>query len=182
MGAYPDIFLEDARKKRDEANELLAKDIDPAEVKKEAKATAAALELEMATTFEAVAREWFSKRRHAWTPGHQKKILSRLQNQLFPILGAKPFSSLEPGDFLAAIQKAEPRGAIEPAHRLAKLCGQVSRYARILGHTRYDVAAGLTEVPPVQTNYYATITDPTEVGHLLRAIDEYAGNLQFALL
>ena len=104
LGAYPDISLKDARKKRD-AKELLAKDIDPAEVKREAKATAAALELEMATTFEAVAREWLSKKRHAWTPGHQKKIFSRLENQLFPILGAKLFSSPEPGDFLAAIQK-----------------------------------------------------------------------------
>ena len=64
LGAYPDISLKDARKKRD-AKELLAKDIDPAEVKREAKATAAALELEMATTFEAVAREWLSKKRHA---------------------------------------------------------------------------------------------------------------------
>ena len=184
LGAYPDISLKDARKKRDEAKELLAKDIDPAEVKREAKATAAALELEMATTFEAVAREWFSKKRHAWTLGHQKKILSRLENQLFPILGAKPFSSIEPGDFLAAIQKAESRGAIETAHRLAQLCGQVSRYARIVGLTRYNVAAGLTEaLTPVQTNHYATITDPTEVGHLLRAIDEYTGepSICFAL-
>ena len=184
LGAYPDISLKDARKKREEAKELLAKDVDPAEAKKEAKATAAAIELEMATTFESVARDWFSKKKAAWTPGHQKKILSRLENQLFPILGTKLFSSLEPGDFLAAIQKAESRGAIETAHRLAQLCGQVSRYARIVGHTRYDVAAGLTEaLTPVQTNHYDTITDPTEIGHLLRAIDTYASepSICFAL-
>lgn len=83
----------------------MAKDVDPAEAKKEAKATAAALELEMATTFEAVAREWFSKKRHASTPGHQKKILSRLENQLFPILGAKPFSSLSRETFLRPFKK-----------------------------------------------------------------------------
>ena len=184
LGAYPDVSLKDARKRRDEAKELLAKEIDPGEAKKEAKATAAAIELEMSTTFEAVARDWFSKKKTAWTPGHQKKILSRLENQLFPILGTKLFSSLEPGDFLSAIQKAEARGAIETAHRLAQLCGQVSRYARIVGHTRYDVAAGLTEaLTPVQTNHYATITDPTEVGHLLRAIDAYTGepSICFAL-
>ncbi|WP_414999680.1 phage integrase central domain-containing protein [Desulfovibrio sp.] len=69
----------------------------------------------------------------AWPP---KKILSRLENQLFLILGSRPFSSLKPADFLPAIQKAEARGAIETAHRLAQLCGQVSRYARIVGHTR----------------------------------------------
>ena len=53
-----------------------------------------------------------------------------------------------------------------------------------MGHTRYDVAAGLTEaLTPVQTNHYATITDPTKIGHLLRAIDAYAGepSIYFAL-
>ena len=184
LGTYPTVSLKDARERREQAKRLIEQGIDPSNQRKEAKAAAAAIEQEQNTTFEAVARDWFSKKRNAWTPGHQKKILSRLENQLFPFLGAKLFSSLEPGDFLAAIQKAESRGAIETAHRLAQLCGQVSRYARIVGLTRYDVAAGLTEaLTPVQTNHYATITDPTEVGHLLRAIDEYAGepSIRFAL-
>ena len=184
LGTYPTVSLKDARERREQAKRLIEQGIDPSNQRKEAKAAAAAIEQEQNTTFEAVARDWFSKKRNAWTPGHQKKILSRLENQLFPFLGAKLFSSLEPGDFLAAIQKAESRGAIETAHRLAQLCGQVSRYARIVGLTRYDVAAGLTEaLTPVQTNHYATITDPTEVGHLLRAIDEYAGepSICFAL-
>ncbi len=61
---------------------------------------------------------------------------------------------------------------------------QVSRYARIVGHTRYDVAAGLAEtLTPVQTNHYAAISDPAEIGHLLRAIDAYTGepSICFAL-
>ncbi|MFT4302777.1 MAG: hypothetical protein QM579_13615 [Desulfovibrio sp.] len=47
-----------------------------------------------------------------------------------------------------------------------------------------DTAAGLTEaITPVQTNHYATITDPIKMGHLLRAIDTYAGepSICFAL-
>ena len=184
LGTYPTVSLKDARERREQAKRLIEQGIDPSNQRKEAKAAAAAIEQEQNTTFEAVARDWFSKKRNAWTPGHQKKILSRLENQLFPILGAKLFSSLEPTDFLTAIQKAEARGAIETAHRLAQLCGQVSRYARIVGHTRYDVAAGLTEaLTPVQTNHYATITDPAEIGHLLRAIDAYTGepSICFAL-
>lgn len=184
LGTYPTVSLKDARERREQAKRLIEQGVDPSNQRKEAKAAAAAIEQEQNTTFEAVARDWFSKKRNAWTPGHQKKILSRLENQLFPILGDKLFPALEPADFLTAIQKAESRGAIETAHRLAQLCGQVSRYARIVGLTRYDVAAGLTEaLTPVQTNHYATITDPAEVGHLLRAIDEYAGepSICFAL-
>lgn len=176
LGTYPSTSLREARKRRDEAKEMLAQGIDPSESRKEAKATAAAIEQEQATTFESIAREWFTKKKAAWKPVHQKKILSRLENQIFPIIGDKLFTSLEPADFLAAIQKAEARGVIETAHRLAQLCGQISRYARIIGITKYDIAAGLTEaLTPVQTKHRAAVIDPIEIGHLLRAIDGYGG-------
>lgn len=175
LGVYPTVGLKEARERREAAKKLLSQAIDPGEHKKQAKA-AAAEAVEQATTFEAVAREWYGKKHIAWTPGHQKKILSRLENQLFPCLGNRPFSSLEVSDYLGAIQKAEARGAIETAHRLAQLCGQISRYARISGIAKHDMAAGLTEaLSPVQTKHYAAITSPTDLGHLLLAIDAYQG-------
>lgn len=119
-----------------------------------------------------MAREWFEKKRSSWTPGHQKKILSRLENQLFPYLGGRPLSVLEAADYLAAIQRAEQRGAIETAHRLAQLCGQITRFARIAGKVRHDAASGLVDaLTPVQTQHYAAITSPADLGHLLRSID-----------
>ena len=39
-----------------------------------------------------------------------------------PLHRRRPFSALEPADFLTAIQNAESRGAIVTAHRLAQLC------------------------------------------------------------
>lgn len=184
LGVYPAVGLKEARERREKAKRLLAQGVDPSEQKKQAKAAAEVAEQAQAATFEAVAREWFGKKKNAWTLGHQKKILSRLENQLFPYMGTILFSTLEPADFLAAIQHAEDRGAHETAHRLAQLAGQVSRYARIAGHTKYDVAAGLTEaLAPVPTRHYAAITDPEQIGHLLYAIDGYQGDLtiQYAL-
>ena len=176
IGIYPAIGLKDARSRRDEAKEQLARGIDPSAAKKEAKKVAAALEREAAATFEAVAREWYAKKTTALAPGHQKKILGRLEKQLFPYIGGIPFSKLEPADILAAVRHAEERDAIETAHRLAQLAGQVCRYARLVGHAKYDAAAGLVEaLPSVQRKHYAAVTDPTEIGHLLRAIDEYPG-------
>ncbi len=131
---------------------------------------------EQANTFETVAREWFGRKRLAWTDGHQAKILSRLENQLFPYIGNRPLASLEASDYLAAIQKAEQRGAIDTAHRLAQLCGQVTRYARIAGIVKHDAAAGLSEaLAPYKPQHHAAITSPDELGHLLRAIDDYPG-------
>jgi len=48
-----------------------------------------------------VAREWYAKKMSVFSVGHQRKILSRLENQLFPTIGSMPFSSIEPFDHIA---------------------------------------------------------------------------------
>jgi integrase len=178
LGAYPDISLKDARQKREEAKEQLAKGIDPGEQKKEAKAKAAAIARDEALTFDAVAREWFAKKTGHLTPGYRNQLVSRLENQLLPDLGGIRFSTLEPADILKACRRAEGRGNIETAHRLLQLAGQITRFARICGYAKYDVGSGLSEaLQHVQRQHYAAITDPAEAGSLLRAIDEYPGDL-----
>jgi len=178
VGIYPAVGLKEARVRRDEAKEQLAGGIDPSAAKKEARKIAAALEREEAATFETVAREWYSKKTTTLSSGHQKTILARLERQLFPYIGNIPFSKLEPADILAAVRRAEARGVIETARRLSQLAGQVCRYARLVGHTKYNLAAGLVEaLPAVQTEHYAAITDPAEIGHLMRDIGSYQGDI-----
>lgn len=181
LGVYPAVSLKDARNRREEAKALLAKGIDPGEQKKEAKAAVLAIAREQAATFETVAREWYAKKTGHLTPDYQKQIISRLENMLFPYIGEKPFSTLEPADILAAVHPAEARGAIETAHRLVQLAGQVCRYARLVGYAKYDISSGLTEaLPPVKTKHLATITEPGRIGQLLRAIDDYQGDISIA--
>ncbi len=178
LGVYPKISLKEARRRRDQAKELVAMGTDPSLQRQEAKATAQAEAREKALTFEAVAREWYAKRMSALSQGHQKKILARLEKQLFPYIGHITFSTLEPSDILAAIRHAESRGAHETAHRLAQLAGQVCRYARIAGYVKFDVAAGLSEaLTPAPKNHYPAITAPKDIVLLLQAIDEYHGEI-----
>ena len=88
FGSYPAVGLKDARARHEEAKKQLAAGIGP--LRKKAGKVQAAIEREgNGLTFEAVARDWFSKKRTAWTESHQKKILSRLENQLFPHIGNK---------------------------------------------------------------------------------------------
>ena len=181
LGVYPDVGLKEARKRRDEARELIAQGIDPSEQKKEAKAAAAAIEQAQAATFEVVAREWYAKKTTHLTLDYRKQIISRLENMIFPHIGNKPFASLEPSDILTPARHAESRGAIETAHRLVQLAGQVCRYARLVGYCKYDVASGLSEaLPTIQTKHLAAITEPKDIGHLLRAIDEYQGDISIS--
>ncbi len=92
-----------------------------------------------------MAREWFAKYEPTLSEKHAKKLRCYLENTIFPVIGGKPVTQLEPADFLQLVQPSEGLGHYETAHKLMRLCGQVTRYARITGRVKYDVAAGLTE-------------------------------------
>ena len=176
FGAYPTISLRDARKLREEAKEQLAKGIDPGAEKRQAKEAVLAQKREERDTFEFVAREWFAKYEPTLSAKHAQKLRRYLENTLFPVLGGKPVTQLEPSDFLQVVQPSERLGHHETAHKLMRLCGQVTRYARITGRVKYDVATGLTEaLAPVQTTHFAAVTVPDDIGLLLRDIDAYVG-------
>jgi integrase len=75
-----------------------------------------------------------------------------------------------------ALRKIEARGAIETAHRARGDCGAVFRYAVATGRAQRDISTdlrGALEIPASRN--FAAITDPAEVGALLRAIDVYKG-------
>ena len=176
FGAYPAVSLKDARQRRDAARELLAKGIDPGEEKKQAREARLAQEWEERDTFEHVAREWFAKHGPTLSEKHAQKLQRYLENILFPAIGAKPVTQLEPADFLRVVQPSERLGHHETAHKLMRLCGQVTRYPRITGRVKYDVAAGLTEaLTPVKRTHFAAVILPDDIGQLLRDIHAYVG-------
>lgn len=175
LGVYPDVGLKDARAARDEARRLLADGIDPAEhrkANKNARADSAA------NSFESVAREWFTKLLPTWTPDHADKIIKRLERDVFPWIGGKPIADLNAPAVLATIRRIEARGRLETAHRALQNCGQVFRYAVATGRAERDPTGDLRgALPPTREKHMAAITDPVEVGALLRAIDAFKGTL-----
>ena len=42
------------------------------------------------TTFEGVAREWFSREQKRWVDSHADRILRRLERDIFPWIGGRP--------------------------------------------------------------------------------------------
>lgn len=174
FGGYPEVSLIQARKKRDAARELCAADIDPGKVKRDAKQAKA---IAATHTFEAIAYQWLSKTAADRARTTQEKNTSWLERNIFPDIGAMPVSTIKPRDVLAVLHKIEARGAIESAHKIKQLCGQVFRYAVAAGLAEHDVTAdlrgALSAVPEV---HYAAITDPKQVGELLRSIDAYQGH------
>ena len=175
LGVYPDIKLKEVREKHEDLRRLLSMDIDPMEHKKQVKAK---IHAETTNSFEAVAREWFSKNQPVWTEKHAQTIISRLENNIFPWLGTTATSSITAPMLLESLRRVEDRGAVETAHRVKQICGQVFRYAIATGRGDRDPSADLKgALPPTKPKHMATITSPDKVGELMRAIDGYQGNL-----
>jgi hypothetical protein len=171
LGTYPDISLQEARTKLRSRN-MLADGIDPgAERKalKEAQVEQAAI---AENTFEVVAKEWYDKFSETWEPRHAETVISRLKRDVFPSLGNRPISEIKAHDLLDVLRRVEGRGALESAHRIRMICGQVLRYAVATGRAERDCTADLRgALPLVQEKHHAALTEPTKVAALLRAID-----------
>jgi len=141
LGAYPAVGLAEARRKREEAKKLLSKDIDPSSAKKQAKRQA---KLNAENTFKAVAMEWHAKKSKEWgAPRTGQKILSYLENDVFPYLGERPISDIEPPELLDVLRKIEERKAYYAANRMKQVCGQIFRYGVATGKCKRDASADL---------------------------------------
>ncbi|CAK7054647.1 MAG: Prophage integrase IntS [Desulfovibrio sp.] len=168
---YPQMSLKEAREKRDEAKKQIANGIDPSALKRQVKGSYA-----NAVTLEFVAREWHGKQTPTWSARHADDVIERLEKNIFPFLGKRPPNEITPPELLAILRKIEGRGAIEVAHRVRGICSQVFRYAVAIGLAERDPAADL--VGAIQTRPIiprAAITEPKEVGALMRAIDGFSG-------
>lgn len=173
MGIYPDVGLKDARERRDIARKLLANDIDPGENRKVQKAA----KIERAeNSFEVIAREWFAKFRDTWAPSHSAKIITRLENDVFPWIGGKPVAEITAPVVLEVLRRIEGRGTLDTAHRAKGNISQVMRYAIATGKAERDPCPDLRgALPPAKESNFASITDPAKVAELLRAMDAFSG-------
>jgi integrase len=172
FGPYPEVSLSDARAKRETARKQIVNGADPGAIKKAMKQ----VETTNAETFEVIAREWHEKFTPAWTPGHAETIMGRMKLDLFPWLGSRPISEIKAPDLLAVLRRIESRGALETAHRVRSIAGQVLRYAVATGRAERDCSGDLRGALPQPTEkHHASITDPKGVAPLLRAIDGYEG-------
>ncbi|HEC75412.1 MAG TPA: DUF4102 domain-containing protein [Methylophaga aminisulfidivorans] len=177
LGVYPDISLKDARERREELRRQIANGIDPAIVRKEEKEIAADK-----NCFETVAREWHSKFSANWTEGHTNRTLIRIENDVFPWLGKRNINEITSPDLLVVLRRVEDRGAIETAHRINQICGQIFRYAIATGRAERDIAADLRgALPPTRVKHHSSITEPKQVGELIRAINSYGGSFVTAV-
>ena len=186
FGIYPDVTLADARGKRDAARRLVANGEDPLAARRE-RPKALCLDGE---SFDALADEYV---RRLKLTGRSESTIEKnrwLMGLARPQLGKLRMRNITAPELLEVLQKIEARGRYETANRLRGTLSTLYRYAIATGRADRDPAADLRgALIPAKVTHRAAITDPNitdpkQVGELLRAIDGYEGSkiVRIALL
>jgi integrase len=172
FGAYPDVSLGAARARREAAKTQLRQGIDPgAVVKAEKQAVIAAT----ANTFSAVCTEWIDRKlvkqkRAGTTVRRAEWLLGKLSDAV----GDKQLSEIEAPDLLAVLRRAEAQDNHETAARMRAVASQIFRYGIATGRCKRDPASDLRGALTSATSTpHAAVTDPAEIGELMRAIDGF---------
>jgi len=152
LGVYPEVSLAEARRRREEARQLIANNVDPGEKRKTEK-----IEEKGLLIFETVARDWHSSNR-TWSDSHRTTVLNSLITHVFPVIGKRNISELKTRDLLVPLKKAEETGHLELAARLQQ---------RITAIMRYAVHNALIDQNPAY--------DLARLPELLKRIDAYKG-------
>lgn len=178
MGTFPDTSLADARQKHAEARKRLAAGIDPGAERKANKAARAEV---AGNSFQVVATTWLEGQRAKLAPVTFQKAERNFRVLVYPWLGKRPISEIEPPEVLACLKRIETGGHHETAHRMKQRIVQVYRYAIAHGLAKQNPAADVGDaLEPIVSKRRSAITDPTEVGGLLRAIETFHGQFTTA--
>lgn len=169
FGQYPAVSLVAARTKRDDAKKLLARGIDPA--------TEA-----QSDSFESFARRWHETNKAEWVNAHAERVLSRIERDVFPVLGPRPITQIEAPDVLAVLRKVEERGALDISKRLRQSIGAVFRFAIAEGKATRNPASDVGDAlkPKPRVKHFASLK-ADGIPELVKAINAYDGEDQTRL-
>lgn len=172
-GVYPEVSLAEAREKRDAARKLLSNGTDPNRAKQAEKATKALMSV---NSFEAVAREWHKMQSNTWVDSHSQRVLRRLESKFFPWIGKLPVADIDPPELLQQLRRIEARGTLDTAHRCWQYLRSIFSYAIATGRATRNPATDIEgSLTPTKGKHFPAVTDPKEVGELLRTIYGYEG-------
>ena len=173
IGQYPDVSIAEARE------ECL-------KLKKQAKTGSLASTSEN-LSFLDVYNEWFRIKAVSTSESHIKKVAIRMNKHVLPFIGEMPISTIKSADILTLCRKLEIISAYT-ARLMCQLIGQVFRFAIAASYVETDPTYALRgALATHKEKHYATITEPSKIALLIRAINAYPYNivrlaLQFSVL
>jgi integrase len=129
-----------------------------------------------ALTFEGVAREWFASYSKDLSEAYAAKVMTSLEQNVFPWLGDLPIKSIKASMVLDTLKRIADRGAEETARRVKALCSQIFCYGVVHHELEIDPTTMIKGfLRNKKRRHYACITEPKKAGELMRAIQGFEG-------
>lgn len=167
IGNYPAVSLADARKRRSESQELLAKGICPKQHRDQcdiAKRKAAT------NTLETIAGQWLEVKRTKVSEDHANDIWRSLEKHIFPDLGHVPISDITAPGTIDIIQSIAAKGNLETVKRLCQRLNEIMVYATNTGVIHHNPLAGINDAFQTPIKHNLPSLRPEELPELMHAL------------
>ena len=176
IGSYPEISLLNARQKREELRAKVANGVNPSKEKQEQKQIQAA---KIENTFEQVSKDWLKNVSGGLSEHYRVGIEGYFKNHIYQYIGARDINEITRLELLEVIKIIDQKGYTETARRALNVCGSVWKYAVTMGKAEHNIVADIDKkyaLSKTVKQHYPVITEPKELGALLRGIDCYHGS------
>tara|TARA_B110001469_G_C9605309_1_gene300930 strand:+ start:176 stop:1414 length:1239 start_codon:yes stop_codon:yes gene_type:complete len=167
LGGYPEVGLADARKLRDKARELIAKDINPKEQKDQDKRQK---QEKQANTFFHVASNWFEIKKTEIKADTAKDLWRSLELHIFPALSNYPISKITAPIVIDELKPIAAKGTLETVKRLSQRLNEIMTYSVNTGLIHANPLTGIRSAFKKPTKQNMPTLTPDELPEFLKTL------------
>lgn len=167
-GGY--FTLAEARDERIKARALVKQGINPVHNRQLMRIKR---ELENATTFDAVAREWLALK--DWETATKARRLDMLERVVFPKIGALPVKQVTPAHILDVLNTAAKKNGLSVAAEAKRTMSGVFDLAISTLRVENDPVYPVRNALPANKTQHKRPLDAEEIGRLLRDLEGHGG-------
>jgi len=166
FGSFPELSLANARKKRTEARELLAQEIDPKEHKDQ---QARNSEQANNNTFEYVALQHHAIKKTTVSADHANDIWRSLELHLLPTLANIPIHKLDAPKVIHSLKPTAAK-SLEMTKRLCQRINEIMVFAVNTGVIHHNPLAGINKAFKTPVKKHMLTIPPEELPEFMQAL------------
>ena len=144
LGTYPQVSLQVARARADEARSNVAQGYDPVVVKRVNRTRLVAAGEQ---SFGAVAESWMEHNKADWSGHHYERNEGLLRRYLLPDLAKMPIDSVEEAFLFSVLKPVYDKGTKESARRARAVAAQIFSYGRATHRCTINPARDMADNP-----------------------------------
>jgi len=132
------------------------------------------------STFAACAERYMAAHEAGWSETHRERCVMLLRNYLLPAFGPRQIKQITAPDLVEFMDRIIASGKVPTGRKAFQLFGSIVKDAMLTGFADQNVTlafAGSKRLGAHTVKHFAAITDPEQLGALLRAAEGYSGEI-----